>query len=472
MNTLLQKPLAAIINAVLPILQKINIKIRNLVVELCFYIIALLLLFYRISAGLPMQNLDQGIRNKIIVFLFFVAALFSIKDRVKPQKSRWPIAIAWFLFCLSATVITLIHYSLFGTLTLILLWIILPVFFFIWANRSDYDSLFKMISRPFAHLYICYCIFILYLIIFSPSLYNIFTSGNRLQATTIHPNFFGILIVTGCVCCTYLIFVSRHIALRIFYGTGIVFAGVYLMMASSRASLLCLFAGMAVVLFSAFRKKERSAAALAGILLGIFILSSCIGLGASLVTVKNLTTAAAEETVDNTTNAVNTEELTETLKAKMMKMIRRYNPFGKSADSFSSGRITIWKAYLNRLNLTGENWEQRELEVEKEIGYSIAHAHSQYIQTANTMGIFTAVFELLLGTAAFILVLINALKKGKFNTHNIFCTLAVCSFYLLAFMEYIGEPSKRGLYILFLISLAPAFFSSGENDTDSAKPQS
>ena len=480
MSAFLQNPLVFIINAVSPIILKINERIRNLIVEACLFVVALLLLLSRITPGLSLPTMEQSKRSKIIVLLFVAAAIFSLKDKVRALKLNLPVVILWYLFYLAVVVSVIIHYSYFGIFTLFLMMVVFPVFFFIWGNRGDFDTLFRMVCRPFANLYILYSLFSLGLMVFAPSKYELYNYEIRFQATTIHPNTLGMLAVTGCICCIYLIFAVQHKALRIYYGFGVAVTGYFIMLASSRTSLLCLLAAMFIILLYSLRRKERSAAITSAVLLGVFIIFSGLGLLGSYVHVKNVTaptpaaiTAAqinptASSASPSSEEAEKEEEPASDKKepSRLAILLNRYNPFNKSLNEITSGRVKVWETYFRHLNLTGIDYEQRREEILNELPFPVANAHNQYLQTAHTMGFFAGLFELLANTTVFAIILVRSFRKGKFRLYDIFCMAAICSFYLLSLMEYIGEPTRRGLYILFFIAVAAFFFKPNNNTAE------
>lgn len=471
MNALIQKPVILACNAVLPFLLKVNEKIKNILTEASFYIIAFLLLFSQVAGGLNLEHSNQQDRNKIIIFLIFFVAILSIKNRAGVINYRLPIVITWFLFCLTATIIVLIHYKNFGYMTLLFLWFVFPFFCFVWNNRKDYDTLYKMICRPFAHLYIAYSIFVLYLILFAPDRYNIYISdtvGNRLCAATVHPNYFGVLILAGCTCCLYLMLVTKNIAARIFYSTGVCFSGIYLIMASSRTSTLCLVASIMLVIIYALRQKDRRTTINAVVLLAVFVLSSCFAVVVPInqLGVKNQT-AADNTPVENAENIAPTET-PDASDERISGIIDRYNPFGKKLYALTSGRPDIWRLHIKHLNLTGENLEERNAAIQQELSWTLIHAHNQYLQTAHTMGIFTGVFELLRDLTALGYMFVTVLKKDKMRLYNAFSMMVMCSYFLISMMEYIGEPTRRGISLLFLfafIPLLPSLKNSAEDET-------
>ena len=155
-------------------------------------------------------------------------------------------------------------------------------------------------------------------------------------------------------------------------------------------------------------------------------------------------------------------------KDRIQKLIDRYSPFGKKLNSYTSGRVAVWKAHIKYLNLTGKDLENRNIEIRKMLPRTVAHAHNQYLQTAHTMGIFTGIFELLRNLTAFVYMFIAIFKKDKLRFYNIFSILAICSFFLLSMMEYIGEPTRRGISILFLFAFIP-LLPSPKNSVENEK---
>lgn len=485
----LQKPVVTAINAVEPYIQKVDEKVRNIITEICFFIIAAAFFISRMGEKIPgLSDFGSAYRNKIIIAAFFAAMLFSIKGRVEALKCRLPMLAAWGLFCTAATVSFIVHYRDLGYLTLGLIWVLFPMCCFIWANRGDYEHLFKMVCRPFSAVFLCNSIFVLYLMIFDTDRYKIYEFGYRLRATTMHPNYFGMLTAAGGICCAYMLLASKKTAERIVYGIGVGLAGAFLMLASSRTSLLAIAAAMAMVIVYALFRKNRAFVLKSAALLMVLVISIGVGGAASKAIIKKMTEEIkAEAVVDEQIPDNDKEESTsdsdsgeskpqaeskpdkaETaqLEKYLSEADKRLNPFGQSLNKLTSGRVSVWKGFLNHLNLTGEHWGQREVEIRKEIkaelGYEAFHAHNQYLQTAHKMGIFAGIFELAVSVIAVVFLIKAIIKKEKLQPWIPFSIIAVCSFCLISIMEIIGDPFSRELSFLYLISLVPMFFEKQE----------
>ncbi len=103
---------------------------------------------------------------------------------------------------------------------------------------------------------------------------------------------------------------------------------------------------------------------------------------------------------------------------------------GEGEDSFTSGRILIWKDFIKNVGVKGHTSETREV-VEDTRYYPDAHAHNVYLQTAYSAGIVTGLAYLALVAAVgikaamwFIAVMRN---KKKYTMEMIIsCCFVVC----------------------------------------------
>lgn len=118
-------------------------------------------------------------------------------------------------------------------------------------------------------------------------------------------------------------------------------------------------------------------------------------------------------------------------------------------SDYSNGRLDIYKAYLDNLEMTGHS-EMGITQGEE----TIMHAHNTYIQTAYDFGIPMGILMMIVCLVTFIRSCMLAYRQGDSNKYACLPMLIVVAFGVAAVFELVYLPSIP-LGIAFLLMIAP-----------------
>lgn len=119
--------------------------------------------------------------------------------------------------------------------------------------------------------------------------------------------------------------------------------------------------------------------------------------------------------------------------------------YNESEGSASNGRVDIFLAYLERLNLTGHDTMGVDTE---EMSY--AHAHNTFIQTAYDHGILVGIYFLVLGVVSVIRGILYCIRRPE-DMYAVLPVLMITAFGVASITEWTFHPSiLLGFTLLFV----------------------
>lgn len=135
-----------------------------------------------------------------------------------------------------------------------------------------------------------------------------------------------------------------------------------------------------------------------------------------------------------------------------------------TTEAYANGRMDIFKAYLDQLNLQGHE----EMGALLPDGSVAVHAHNIYLQVAYDHGIPTGILFILTGAGAFAAGCIFYFRKRKDTACAVFPAAAVVAFAMAGMVEWIFHLCNPAGLVLLLV-LAPLLFDSGKKDRKQKK---
>lgn len=119
--------------------------------------------------------------------------------------------------------------------------------------------------------------------------------------------------------------------------------------------------------------------------------------------------------------------------------------YNESEGSASNGRVEIFLAYLERLNLTGH--EAMGVDTEE---MSYAHAHNTFLQTAYDHGLVTGIYFLILGAVSVIRAILYCVRK-KNDMYAAIPVMMITAFGMASLTEWTFHPSILLGFTLLLV---------------------
>ncbi len=129
----------------------------------------------------------------------------------------------------------------------------------------------------------------------------------------------------------------------------------------------------------------------------------------------------------------------------------------EKTEEYANGRMDIFRAYIDQLNLTGHD----EMGAMLPDGSLAVHAHNIYLQVAYDHGIIVGVLFLLVGTAAFVQGCIFYKKRKSQVPCAALPAAAVAAFAMAGLVEWIFHLCHPASFVLMLV-IAPLLFEARE----------
>lgn len=438
----IQKIYMVILNPIFAVTGHINEKIRNAVIYLCFVALTGLYLAWHSFIVLG-WSVGAGIKALIVSAVLFLVICMSIREKL--VKVRWNIfmCICFYGYHIIMLASRYFHPLGEGYMEMLCLSLVLfPCLYFVWNNRGDYEKLFRLISLGVAHVFILY--YIILLIGFPVGEYML---QGRYIGTVSNPNMLGQLSIVAAACFLYLIACRSRL-----YGIYIIMLGAaafVIMETVSRTALIIFLlelAGFAVWFITDLVRAETDK--LRGM---ITIVALCIVMTAAAVIMPygmDLATAEAEYE-SGTQTAVSVND--------------RIQMDGKDINTVSSGRVVIWKAYLEEINPTGHDGSENL--------YVAEHgkpqwAHNTILQFTYQSGILAGILYLLLELFVAGYVISGLFTEKKRKDWYLFVLLAAIAYGISSLIEVAIFFFKCMPALLFYISLIPLFEKRPSKSSD------
>lgn len=128
----------------------------------------------------------------------------------------------------------------------------------------------------------------------------------------------------------------------------------------------------------------------------------------------------------------------------------------EKAEEYANGRMDIFRAYLEQMNLNGHN----EMGAWLPDGTVAVHAHNIYLQVAYDHGIVVGIVFLLVGLATFVQGIIYYKKRDEEVSCGLLPVAVVTSFAVAGLVEWIFHLCHPAGFVLMLV-LAPLLFDMG-----------
>ena len=457
MSHILQSLYICILNPIYRLTGKIGDMVRDGILFTLFLVVFTFFVFKRSSLLLPILSIPFPTTFEKHLFgtaLLILISIFSINQPLHHVEWRNILFIPQFLMGLGMVIIGFIHpigagYQTFG----FMLMFVFPCLYFVWNNRRDYDRLFEIL---------CYAMIVVDLGLFLCTFFTatkggIIMEGPRCTGIMGNSNcysLFGLDMVIGAL---YLLVAKQFSWPRVILscsalgvGLGIMFTGQ--MRIAIIILFLCLLSSLIFVIKHKHLKNDNRF--WIHLLIGLFIILQLTILSVSLVQINSMAvaanTAAAQETAEQTTEPE--ADSTTAPAEETTSVVDRFSLEGKDANSFSSGRITIWTNYARELNLWGHNFDEYDLNKMTQ-GISGPYAHNIFLEIGYRCGIPVGLLAVFILFAAGILALKYLFLNKSRELYLLFPILNVISYAVNALLDCASLPFVLVETLLFYFSM-------------------
>ena len=461
----MQTVYAYIINKIYCVTRHIDERTRNAIIQVA-------MLFFACMFALRPSSDDIGNRMVLCSAVLIVILTMSINGNVQRVKWEKTILYPMVLFGIGIVAIGQLHYIGNGYMMYAMqLVFIMPVYYLVWISRGDYETLYDRVAIAFAYAGI---IFFIYNFILATRGEFIIALGDRAAGSTNNPNFLGMIGLTMTIAAQYLSLRTKNwrqaAAFAISSGLGISL----IIESASRAAMLSLIGSTIVLAIFAFRTRAQAEKGIYGkpIVLIICFIVLLVSLFAGLQ-IDDVQLRASQNTPDasNIKTAAVFDELVlteiateaseeETTPSDLDGLFSRLDD-QDDINTFSSGRLAIWKTYLPYMNMLGNNYKQFKKEHPE---FREPRAHNNFIDYAFRCGIPVAVLYLVFYMAIGIKALYWLISKKDRCAVRFYAIAIVGTYALYAMVEIATMTFIRAIPCLFFLLIAP-LMSEGDEAT-------
>ena len=419
---------------------------RNLVIFLCCIVLFWTYFFSAMDV--------LGIKTQVIgSVIFLIIVIISINKPLVNIKWNIGVYYSMVLFGIGILLIEKVHpigdgYVMYA-IDLILLF---PALYYVWGNRGDYKTLYTLLSLAIWVLGLASFIYCCFLAIEgSLGVVNGRVTGLRANANTFSR--LGVILFLSSI---YLIWEkwSNKLAIAI-YSTGVGIGLSYVILSASRTSLIsvlvCLISLTLISLKS--KKREKGLEKTLKVFIMISIGATLFVMGVQLNDINEHSInreRLLKESLENieTSNAVeNTEEKPNDINNAVNRIVSK-----RDANSYSSGRLNIWRVYSKHISFLGSEYEVLKTELgDAKVYYAHNNVIEYIFRCGYLVGSIYVVFFLLQGIKG-----LKLLFSKQYRRPWAFFAVAVVGLYsILAMLDIATLPFCGVFTSVYFLSIAP-----------------
>ena len=417
--------------------------------------------------------------------ILFILIIFSIKGPLKRVKWNPWIFYTFFAAGLGIFVISFLHpigdgYRAFSFIMMFGF----PCLYYVWNNRRDYDTLYKMLASGTSIAVILYYLLFIYLA--SKGALMIAYGYGRVSVTCRDPNMLSMIGMIAVNSAFYMLTVNRNskawLALTaVSMGTGcsLTFIG------GSRLSTLVIAGSFVIfVIYYIKTSADITEARTKGLRLCraaivIAAVATFVLLGNTMLTLNDMVAAdnaaqaqisesaeVEEEPVDSQPAEVSPEQAAQETETDdvIERIVDSTN--ATDADSFLSGRLTLWRNYSQFLNMTGNDFSKADWDALNKDCAPAKHAHNNFFELAFRCGIPVACIHILLELMAGIICLIWLFGRKYREPFYLFCIISMCCYALESMFDIATLPFERPAPFYFYMAMIPVFTFRQPEETE------
>lgn len=449
----MQKLYITIFNGIYSITGKIDERVRNAIVFLSCLLLTAIYFFWSKS-----MDASPGIIMITGSAITAVMTVFSIKGpMVKVRKNYLPY-FSMVLFGVGILLIGQLHqvgdgYVMYA-LDLIFLF---PALYFIWNSRGDHDTLYKMIAAGILLAGIISFMYCFYL----ASKGELVIENGRLNAYKRNANFLGMMGVDVIIGSTYLLLLLNQSWLAVLLSSaGIGIGLTYILLSVSRTAMLtvlgCGLVGF-VFLFKMIRcgsmRKKRAIP-----LVAVMILTAAVTtyFGTQLDDIHynavNAINSAEEAAEQTATESASPEQQGPSGESEGLNTITERIDTSEGINSYSSGRINIWRIYLIYITPFGKPFSNISGDLSSQ---SETRAHNNILEYCYRCGyVVGSLYVIFYIATAFIGL--KMLFSGRYDRpEDAFLIMVIGAYSVYAMLEISTLPFMRVIPCLFFLTIAP-----------------
>ena len=448
MSYLLQSAYIAILSPIYRLTRKIDDAVRNTILFVLFLIVFVYFACVRSPILSPavfgfLPTLCA--KHLFGIALIILICIFSIDRPLQHVEWKKIIFIPQFVLGLGIVIIGFLHpigdgYQTFGFMLLI----VFPCLFFVWNNRRDYDLLFSILV--YAMIVVNLCLFLLHFYYAAKGQLTIETV--RCAGIMYNSNNFSLVGLELVLGATYLLAVQRP-KLPLFIlscsaagvGFGIIVLG------QMRLAVIILFLCLFTVIFFYIKYcDKKSEGVFVRLFVGVFLIVQLLLLSFLLIPINNAAILSNTDVGQETTGQT-------VVAPESPGVVERFDVEGKDANSFSSGRVTIWKNYARALNLLGNNYDEYDKDIMTSGLSHGPYAHDIFLEIGYRCGIPVGLLSVFMLLVTGILALTYLFCNRNRTSYLLFPIIAVISYAVLSLLDCAVLPFFQAEVLLYYFAM-------------------
>lgn len=454
MSYLLQSTYIKILNPIYALTGRINENTRNRIIFILFLVIFLYLIFYRapISSSQIKEVLETQFEKHLFgCVMLILLTIISINKPLTHVKWRYTILIPQLLLGAGMVVVGFIHpigpgYQITGFMLIFLF----PCLYFVWNNRGDYDRLFSSLSFAM----IVANMFLVVLTVYYALQGQLTFEVGRCIGIMNNSNGFslvGLELVLGAM---YLLLSHQHrwvlsILLSFVAGIGL---GI-IIIGQMRIAVMILFVCFLSAFIFCMRNKRKTCYKKAlRLLVGAFFILQGVLFSLALVQINYAVVASEVDATQETTQETIPETTQPVETPPSPSIVDRFDIAGQDANSFSSGRVAIWKNYANKLNLLGNNRDNYNI-VEM-TGIKYPYAHNVFLEVGYRCGVPIGILAVIVILIPGLIAIRYVFFKRNAERYLLFPIFAILAYALEALLDCAFLPFFQAEALCYYLALA------------------
>lgn len=427
---ILEKTYLPVINFIYDRIRGMSEKSRKAILIICIVIEVLSTYIYQCDEFMGFMY-TAGVGSFIGIICLTGIIIAGIDHKIEKIKvKKWLMYLL--MLCGAIIFISGIHHFITYSYMIMGLFMcfMMPAFLIVWCDRSDIDSLFRIIAWV---LTVCFVAFVVLNCIFAPVSNPLFFVSGRYFGMASDPNGLAKIAVTASICAIYMMIVKKGIMKLPF---AVVFAAAFYLtiMTASRTNLIALalicISAIVFLVKAHVLNKQYNVKKVAVIVCVILVVAGSVF-------------AAASRSDEGSEAGI--------IETRLLQGV--YEDGTINLDILSSGRTYIWKYCLSKTTFIGNDMSEG-LQGE---GLSVDHVHNTVIELLYRSGIVAGLSFLIIELYCAVWVIRMLLAGRKNTTSEIMASLLLIAFGIASLFDIVVLPFAKMTTFLFCICLAEVF---------------
>lgn len=457
----LQRIYMAILNPIYGITGRVSEKNRNIISFVAMFLIyGALLVWYSIN----MFDIYISLTSRMLLAALLMAIFIIFINNGRCQIIRWNklVSISW---CVCGILILLMGFVARQNLGY---WLIgpamafgFPCLYFVLGNVKDINKYFCLIGKAIVVASMIYFLLAIFAEFISD---NVWDATGRYNGTTSDANRIGEICVASFLSGIYIyISIYSSIFWKIASMIVMAFCVCDAILSISRSTMMAVGCIIIYYIFLEIKTSIRNKNS-KRMIANLICIALCVVIGFAFAEgMRSLHKyVEVEKAIQNTVEQSQMELEEKVIKENVNKEIqeakdsKRMSANGKDLNTFSSGRINIWKEYISKIRILGNSADGKTPITENLTNVA---AHNSVIEISYRSGAITGVMFLLVEIISGIYVLIVLFRKEN-EEHEYMAAFSFIGYVIVSNLQVAYNPLTSIIFFVYAISISVLFLSN------------